>query len=204
MSSTPDWLRAPTLPGTHLRLEPLHPDHADALFDAATPDTFQYHLNAPEAWTRPAFRDFIARLIAIPHRVTLAMIDLQPGPTHNLPIGSSAFMEIRPEHRGLEIGATWISPAHRGTRINPQAKLLMLAHAFDTLGAIRVQLKCDARNTHSQNAIAKLGATREGTLRHHMIAPDGHKRDTVYFSILAEQWPTVRANLERRLTQPSA
>jgi len=75
----------------------------------------------------------------------------------------------------------------------------MLSHAFDTLAAIRVQLKCDARNIHSQSAIAKLGATREGTLRHHMIAPDAYTRDTVYYSILAAEWPGVRASLLHRL-----
>lgn len=198
------WSVPPTLSGRHVRLEPLRPDHADALFAAADPATFAYHLNTPDDWTLPAFRVFIDRLLALPGRSTLVLIDAAPGATHGTPIGSTAFLEIRPIHRGLEIGATWISPPYRGTRINPETKLLMLSHAFDTLGAIRVQLKCDARNLHSQAAIAKLGAVREGVLRRHMIAPDGYVRDTVYYSITDDQWPDVRAGLERRLdTRPA-
>src|SRR4029453_5769932 len=94
----------------------------------------------------------------------------------------STYMEIRPPHKGLEIGNTWISRPHQGTRINPEMKLLMLRHAFETLGAVRVQLKTGHTNLHSQRAIAKLGATREGTLRNHMIEPDGRYRDTRVFS----------------------
>lgn len=192
------WFRAPTLIGGGVRLEPLRASHADALFAVSDAETFRYHLNAPAEWTLGSFREFIGRLVAMPGRATLVMLDTGETAAGRA-IGSSAFMEIRPEHRGVEIGATWISGAHRGTRINPAVKLLMLGHAFDTLGAIRVQLKCDARNVHSQRAIAKLGATREGTLRRHMIAPDGHVRDTVYFSITDGEWPAVRAGLEARL-----
>ena len=178
-----------------MRLEPLCAQHAPGLFEAGDADTFRYHLNTPDAWDPRAFAAFIDRLLAIPGRATLVMLDAATG----APIGSSAFMEIRPEHLGLEIGATWISPSRRGTAVNPEAKLLMLSHAFGTLGAVRVQLKCDGRNIHSQNAIAKLGAVREGVLRKHMRAPDGYMRDTVYYSILADEWPRVRAGLEARL-----
>lgn len=114
-------------------------------------------------------------------------------------VGSSCYLDMRPEHRGLEIGATFIGAAHRGTCVNPEAKLLMLAHAFDELGCIRVQLKCDARNMQSRRAIEKLGARREGVLRHNTIMGDGHLRDTVMYSILADEWPGVRRGLELRL-----
>ncbi|MEZ6232641.1 MAG: GNAT family protein [Phycisphaerales bacterium] len=191
----PDWFAAPALVGRHVRLEPLRPDHADALFEAGDAETFRYHLTVPAAWTREAFARYIDRLLAMTDRVTLVMLDARTGS----PIGSSAYMEIRPAHRAVEIGATWIAPARRGTAINPESKRLMLAHAFETLGAIRVQLKCDARNTHSRRAIAKLGATEEGTLRHHMLAPDGYRRDTVFFSILEAEWARVREGLEQRL-----
>lgn len=190
-----EWFRPPTLAGRHVRLEPLRPEHADALFDAADPQTFRYHLNVPRSWDRGSFAEFIESLLAIPGRASLAMIDPSTGEA----LGSSAFMEIRPEHLGLEIGATWITPSRRGGVVNPEAKRLMLAHAFDVLGAVRVQLKCDGRNLHSQGAIAKLGAVREGVLRRHMRAPDGHMRDTVYYSILADEWPGVRAGLDARL-----
>ena len=193
------WFVPPTLVGRHARLEPLHASHAPDLFAAADPATFQYHLNTPDAWTPGAFAVFIDRLIAMPGRATLAILDAHTGRA----IGSTAFMEIRPEHLGLEIGATWITPPARGTRVNPESKRLMLAHAFDTLGAIRVQLKCDGRNLHSQRAIAKLGATREGVLRRHMRAPDGYMRDTVYYSILRDEWPAVRAALDARLNETS-
>jgi RimJ/RimL family protein N-acetyltransferase len=181
--------------GAHVRLEPLRPEHAPGLFAASDPQTFLYHLNVPDGWTPQAFARHVDRLIEMPDRVTLTMLD----PATGEPIGSTAFLEIRPEHLGIEIGATWITPARRGTSVNPEAKLLMLTHAFDALGAIRVQLKCDGRNTHSQNAIARLGATREGVLRRHLRAPDGFMRDTVYYSILAEEWPRVRQGLHARL-----
>jgi RimJ/RimL family protein N-acetyltransferase len=114
-------------------------------------------------------------------------------------VGSTSYMDIDPPNRCVEIGATWYAPSHRGTRINPECKLLLLGHAFETLSCVRVTLKCDSRNLHSQAAIAKLGATREGVLRKHRIQPDGYVRDTVYFSVIAEEWPQVRQSLLDRL-----
>lgn len=191
------WSRPPTLTGPTVRLEPLRPDHADALFAAADEQTFRYLLTVPESWTPAAFRSLVERMVAMPDRASLAMIDRATG----TPIGATAFLEIRPEHRTIEIGATWISPVRRGTHVNPEVKLLMLRHAFETLGADRVQLKCDARNQVSQRAIAALGAVREGTLRSHLIAPDGQPRDTVVYSILSAEWPGVRDRLVERLAQ---
>jgi RimJ/RimL family protein N-acetyltransferase len=108
-------------------------------------------------------------------------------------------MDIRPEHRGLEIGWTWIGKAYQGTQVNPENKYLLLRHAFETLGAIRVQLKTDARNIQSQRAMAKLGAKLEGTLRNQIILPDGYYRHSVMFSVIADEWPEVKAAIERRL-----
>jgi RimJ/RimL family protein N-acetyltransferase len=99
----------------------------------------------------------------------------------------------------VEIGWTWITPAFQRTAVNTEAKLLQLTYAFETLGAGRVALKTDGRNERSQAAIARLGAVREGTLRRHMRLPDGYVRDTVYFSILADEWPGVKARLEERV-----
>jgi RimJ/RimL family protein N-acetyltransferase len=113
-------------------------------------------------------------------------------------VGRSSYLNIRPEDGGVEIGATFLHPDVRGGPVNPEAKLLMLAHAFAS-GAIRVELVTDARNLRSQAAIAKLGAVREGVLRHRNITWTGHRRDTVVFSILEAEWPALRERLERRL-----
>jgi len=114
-------------------------------------------------------------------------------------IGRTTFMDIHPQHRGVEIGRTWIARQHQGTAVNPEMKYLMMRHAFEDKDAIRVCCKTGLNNVHSQRAIAKLGALREGVLRNHMILPDGSYRDTVVFSVINAEWPAVRQNLERRL-----
>lgn len=114
-------------------------------------------------------------------------------------IGSTRYLDIRPFAKGVEIGGTWYSPSMWGTDVNPEAKFLLLEHAFGDWGAIRVQLKTDVNNTRSQNAILKLGAKFEGRLRNHMIRRDGSFRDTMMYSITREEWPTVKNNLNRRL-----
>ena len=187
--------QTPTLANAHLRMEPLRIDHAGDLFACADREQFRYFLNWPPSWDVPGFQAFLAALLAMPNTQSLVM----RLPTGEV-VGSSSFMDIREPHRGLEIGCTWIVPRCRGTAVNPAAKRLMLTHAFETLGMVRVQLKCDARNVHSQRAIAKLGAVREGILRKHMICPDGFIRDTVMFSITDSEWPAVKAGLDARLT----
>ena len=114
-------------------------------------------------------------------------------------LGMSCYLDIRSDHRALEIGMTWYIEAVRGTRVNPECKLLLLGHAFEDLGAVRVTLKTDLRNEHSQAAIAKLGAVKEGVLRKHGIQPNGYVRDTVFYSVLDEEWPKVREGLLARL-----
>jgi len=120
-------------------------------------------------------------------------------------IGSSRFMSIVPEHRRLEIGWTWIATAFQRSGANREAKLLQLTHAFEVLGAIRVEFKTHARNEQSRTALAGIGATFEGVFRNHMIMPDGSIRDSAYFSVIAEEWPTVKSGLEASLARyPSA
>lgn len=114
-------------------------------------------------------------------------------------VGSTRYLNIEPVHHRLEIGSTWYAADARGTNVNPECKLLLMTHAFDALGAYRVELKCDARNVTSRAAIAKLGAKEEGTLRRHMMLGDGFVRDTVYFSVLDREWPSVRDGLVRRV-----
>jgi N-acetyltransferase len=114
-------------------------------------------------------------------------------------VGSSRFMAVRRPDRVVEIGWTWLNPSAWRTGINLEAKLLMLAYAFETLGCVRVELKTDARNERSRNAIAALPAQFEGIFRKHMIVPNVGQRDSAYYSVIDDEWPDVRANLERRL-----
>ncbi|MFW8625689.1 GNAT family N-acetyltransferase [Deinococcus sp. ME38] len=109
--------------------------------------------------------------------------------------GATRFLEMRPAHRRLEIGSTWLAPAFMRTPANRTFKRLLLDHAFGEMGILRVEIKTDILNTRSQQAIERLGATREGILRQHMPRPDGTQRDTVMYSIIAEEWPQVRARL---------
>ena len=185
------------LEGDHVRLEPLGEQHRTDLVAAAAEDpaTMRYMLtNIPvhgwEAWIGEALRG-----VAAGRYVAWATVDRASGQA----VGSTRFGDIEPDHGRVEIGWTWIAPSHQRTAINTEAKLLQLRYAFDDLGATRVALKTDVRNLRSQAAIERLGATREGVLRRHTRMPDGFLRDTVYYSILADEWPGVRARLEDRL-----
>jgi RimJ/RimL family protein N-acetyltransferase len=194
MSQT--WVTPITLTGRAVHLEPLDADrHAEGLWQAVSPDTFQYYSFVPREWTIEGFRKYLQAMQAIPDMCPFCQVEVETGK----PVGVTTFMEIRPAHRGLEIGSTWIAKTHQGTAINPEAKYLLLRHAFESLKAIRLQLKTDSRNLHSQRAIEKIGAKREGVLRNHLIMPDGHYRHSVYFSVTDEEWPEVKTKLEARL-----
>jgi RimJ/RimL family protein N-acetyltransferase len=178
-----------------VRLEPLGPQHRDGLAAAveAAPATFP--LAGPtsgdstlETWLTKALADGAAG-------TTLPFAALSDG----VVAGSSSYLDIAPADGRIEIGSTWYGDPWRGTRLNPCAKLLLLEHAFDVLGATRVQLKTDARNERSRRAIAGIGATFEGILRKHSLRADGPGlRDVAMFSIVDEEWPGVRALLEAR------
>ena len=116
-------------------------------------------------------------------------------------IGSTRFMSIVPEHRRLEIGWTWVAPAWQRTGANREAKLLMLGHAFDTLGCRRVEFKTDSLNEPSRTALLGIGARFEGIFRNHMVMPDGRMRHSAYYSVIDDEWPAVRAGLERSLAR---
>jgi RimJ/RimL family protein N-acetyltransferase len=116
-------------------------------------------------------------------------------------VGSSGFHETDWHHRRTEIGATWVTPARQRTAINTEAKYLMLRHAFEDRGLLRVEFKTDSLNTKSRAALARIGATEEGTFRNHMVMPDGRSRHSVYFSIIAAEWPAVKERLERSLSR---
>ena len=129
--------------------------------------------------------------------VTFSIYDNESG---NL-AGSSSFLDVRIEHEGLEIGYTWYGRAFRRTHVNTSTKMVLLKHAFEDLSAIRVQLQTDARNERSQNAIERIGATREGVLRAHKVYPNGFIRDSVLYSITREDWPHVKSTLENMLVK---
>ena len=180
-----------------MRLEPISEAHRDDLLAAAAQDpaTFAYMGSdlsvGASAW--PAYLADAQR----PEYVAWATVDAATGRA----IGSSRFGDIAPEHGRVEIGWTWVAPSHQRTAANTEAKLLQLGYAFDQLGATRVALKTDGRNLRSQAAIERLGAQREGVLRRHIRLPDGFIRDTVYYSILADEWPAVKAHLEWQLAK---
>ena len=187
-----------TLTGSVVRLEPLSEQHVPDLTVAAHDERiWRYMLYAyPEdeekmlAWVR----DILTRQAAGAD-LAFAVIHLASGRA----IGATRYLEIRPPHRSLEVGGTWYATEFQRTAVNSECKYLLLKHAFETLGCIRVQFKADARNLRSLRAIERLGAAREGVLRNHYILADGGFRDSVYFSILDKEWPGVRARLEGML-----
>jgi RimJ/RimL family protein N-acetyltransferase len=176
-------------------LEPLAAVHEAGLRTAANSGLSWAHM--PLDGSGAGFASLFARALSAQKRGDEIVYAVRRVSTGSL-AGSTSFLNIVPEHKRAEIGFTWYARSAQGSEVNPGAKLLLFAHAFAS-GANRVELKCDARNARSRAAILKLGATQEGILRHHMVMPDGHLRDTVYFSVLAEEWPQVRARLEARL-----
>jgi len=184
------------LEGSLIRLVPLTLDHAPGLYRHAGPEVFQWVLEFPRDDSFAAFRDWLqTTAIEAPASLSFAMIIKATGE----PVGATGYLEIRERHRSMEIGRTWIGKAWQGSKVNPESKYLLLLHAFETLDALRVQFKTDWNNQHSQRAIEKLGAVREGVLRRYQIRSNGLPRDTVIYSIIAEEWPAVKARLEARL-----
>jgi RimJ/RimL family protein N-acetyltransferase len=191
------------LEGRIVRLEPLTAAHGPGLRAAAAPaEIWTWMRDRPPASSDAGWEAFLGAALAASAAGTeaaFATLDARTGE----PIGSTRFLTLRPEHRGLEIGWTWLTPAAWRTGANAEAKLLQLTHAFETLGCLRVELKTHARNTRSRVAMARLGATQEGVFRRHMVTPgvgDG-VRDSVFFSITDQDWPDVRTRLQARLAR---
>jgi RimJ/RimL family protein N-acetyltransferase len=188
-----------TLEGRLIRLEPLSLDHVAGLAEVGLdPAIWRWTIARPttvaelRAWAEAAIvgRDAGTEL-------PFATIDRATG----RPIGSSRYLNIVLEHRRVEIGWTWVAPAWQRTGVNREAKLLMLAHAFDTLGCRRVEFKTDSLNEPSRTALLGIGAQFEGIFRNHMIMPEGRMRHSAYYSVIDEEWPAVRARLERSLAR---
>ncbi len=188
------------LVGLRARLVPLAPTHAADLFDAG---------RDPAIWTflprHPQTLADMNVLVAEALERRDAGLDLPfvilDRAANNRVVGSTRLCDIDRANRSLEIGWTWLAPAVWRTRINTECKRLLLGHCFETLGAIRVFLKTDARNVRSQKAIERLGAVKEGVWRKHRILPDGYVRDSVYYSIIDDEWPAVKANLDGLLAR---
>jgi RimJ/RimL family protein N-acetyltransferase len=185
------------LEGAHVRLEPLAPAHLDALCEVGL-DPALWALSLSRIATRDDMRRYLeaalderARGLSLP----FAQVDRASGRV----AGSTRFGNYEPRHRRVEIGWTWLAAPWQRTALNTEAKRLLLAHAFEALGLNRVELKTDARNARSRAAMRRLGAAEEGTFRRHMITDTGYVRDSVYFSVTAEEWPRVRAGLDARL-----
>jgi RimJ/RimL family protein N-acetyltransferase len=195
-------LRPVTLRGRHVVLEPLRAEHAEELWPAASErDIWRYmgvdvaSLADLRSWIEARQHAMVPGLHALPF--------LQRDARTGQAFGSTSLFDIDRANRKMEVGHTWLGASHRRTAANTEAKRLLLAHAFEALGAVRVQLKCDARNARSRAAIERLGAQPEGVLRHWLILADGHRRDTAFFSILEAEWPAVRDRLDARLARPA-
>ena len=186
------------LEGEIVRLEPLARRHEQALFEAARDERVWRWMHYDASESRETFHAWLEDALAASEAGSegaFATVDAGTGE----PIGSTRYLALRPEHRGLEIGWTWLSPSRWQTGANVEAKLLMLEHAFERLGCLRVEFKTDARNEISRAALAALPAQFEGIFRKHMLVRGGERRDSAYYSIIDDEWPKVRDNLRRRL-----
>lgn len=191
----PSVLQPVTLSGKLVRLEPLSERHIPELADAGQEESIWEYLRYGKVTSLQKMRLFVLQLLEWQQRGTdlpFAVIHLEAGKA----VGTTRYMNIDPPNRGLEIGGTWYSPAFQRTGVNTECKYLLLRYAFECLGSLRVQFRTDVRNLRSQKAIERLGAVREGVLRDHMILPDGTVRSSVIYSILAGEWPAVKAHLE--------
>ena len=193
------WVTPVTLDGPRVRLEPLEERHLEDLARVAFDDAiWRWTIGRPmdarglRIWFDQAWASAEAGV-----EVPFATLDTASGRA----IGSTRFMSIAPEHRRLEIGWTWVGTAYQRTGANRAAKLLQLSHAFEALDAERVEFKTHARNEASRNALIGIGARFEGVLRHHTIMPNGSNRDSAFYSVLAGEWPGVKARLEAMLAR---
>jgi RimJ/RimL family protein N-acetyltransferase len=187
------------LTGQHVRLEPLTEEHVPGLAQIGVGQTFWDFMLYGNINTVDDMRNWVQDILGRAEKGTdlpFVAIHLASGRV----AGATRYLNIMPRDRGLEIGGTWYGSEFQRTALNTECKYLLLRHAFETLGCIRVQLKTDLRNERSQKAIERIGAVKEGILRHHMILPDGRYRHSVFYSILDTEWPGVKKRLEEMLS----
>ncbi|MEY2687508.1 MAG: hypothetical protein RL375_1706 [Pseudomonadota bacterium] len=193
------WPAPLTLTGRHMRLEPLALAHVDALSDAARDGQlwrlWYTAVPSPEGMVRE-----IERRLAL--QAAGSMLPFTVFDAAGKVIGMTTYMNIDPVHRRVEIGSTWYAKSAQRTPLNTEAKRLLLAHAFEVLGCIAVELRTHRLNTQSRRAIERIGAQLDGILRHHQRAGDGSLRDTCVYSITAPEWPAIRSHLDWQLERP--
>lgn len=193
-----DWARPATLQGKHVRLEPMTEAHTGALARIGLGQGFWHFMLYGDMKTDEDMKNWVADILNRARNGTdlpFVAIHLATGDV----AGATRYLNIMPKDRGLEIGGTWYGVEFQRTAVNTECKYLLMKHAFETLGAIRVQLKTDLRNERSQKAIERIGAKKEGILRNHMILPDGRYRDSVFYSVLDSEWPEVKRKLEEMM-----
>ena len=189
-----------TLTGRHVRLEPLAAEHFALLERNGAEAEIWHWMPFQNTDARNSVRQWCATVGGMQARgeaAAFAIIEVATGEA----VGGTALFDYAEAHKRVEIGYTWHARRVWRTAVNSECKFLLLGHAFEVLGLNRVQLKTDARNERSQAAIARLGAVREGVLRSHMVMPDGWVRDSVMFSIVAREWPAVKAGLVVKLAR---
>jgi len=193
-------VRPVVLTGKHVRLEPMTEEHVSGLAEIGLGQKFWDFMLYGNIQTVEDMHNWVLDILARATKGTdlpFVAIHLDSGRV----AGATRYLNIVPKDRGLEIGGTWYGPEFQRTPVNTECKYLLLRHAFEILGCIRVQLKTDLRNERSQRAIERLGTVREGILRNHMILPDGRYRDSVFYSILDTEWPGVKKRLEEMMAR---
>ena len=187
------------LSGQHIRLEPIGLQHAEDLYAVGTEESIWRYLPRPAFADLDDAREWIRGCISLREsgvRFQFAVVLAQ----EERAVGSTGYLDIDRPNRALEIGMTWYGVEYQRTAVNTECKYLLLRHAFEDLGALRVCLKTDSRNERSQRAIERIGGVREGVWRNHRITWDGVNRHSVFYSIIEAEWPRVRQELERKLT----
>jgi RimJ/RimL family protein N-acetyltransferase len=187
-----------TLLGSIVRLDPLTEAHVPSLAKVGLSENIWHYMRYGNIETIEQLKVWVRELLELQSQGTdlpFAVVYLASGEA----IGSTRYLNIDPENRSLEVGGTWYGLDYQGTLVNTECKYLLLRHAFEDLGCIRLWLKTDSRNQRSQRAIESLGAVKEGLLRNHMILPDGYIRDSIIYSVIPEEWPRIKLTLETRL-----
>lgn len=188
------------LEGDHVRLEPLAREHAAELYEAGSDESIWRYKLVPMYESVGDVRNWIERIqpaVVAGREIAFAIVHK----ADQRAIGSTRYLDILRAHRTLEIGWTWIGTKYQRTVVNSECKYLLLTHAFEQLGAVRVQFKTDARNQRSQRAIERIGAVKEGVLRKSNTSHTGYIRDSVYYSIIDDEWPAVKQRLEGYLAR---
>ena len=188
------------LTGNYVRLEPMTEEHTFALAEIGVGQPFWHFMLYGDVNSNDDMRNWVLDILARGEKGTdlpFVAVHLVSGRV----AGATRYLNIVPKDRGLEIGGTWYGPEFQRTPVNTECKYLLLGHAFETLGCIRVQLKTDLRNERSQKAIERIGAVKEGVLRNHMILPGGRYRHSVFYSILDTEWPDVKKRLEEMMNR---